>query len=155
MKSAHRAASRAKRRFHADSSSWSRTIAANMEQPKENADRIMVLLRVAFEKLKHGCDDHEQFDRLAAAFNVGLIRSESIDPLAEQTMNLGLDALINCDGIRMRHGRYGFTGPDLIAICDALDCYDQILRLSAPKQMADALEIAARRMRSGDVRNAA
>ena len=59
------------------------TLAANAEQPPENADRIMLVLRMAFEKLKGGTKDHEAFDRLAAAINVGLIRAEQIDPLAE------------------------------------------------------------------------
>jgi hypothetical protein len=75
-----------------------------------------------------------------------------IDPLAAQTMAMGLDALVSADGIRIRHGRYGFSGPDLPAMADALELYEGILRMSTPKQMTDALSIAAERMRRGDVR---
>ena len=135
--------------YHSDKLAWVRTIAGHQEQPPENANSIMVLIRLAFEKLKSGGDDH-QFDRLAAALNVGLIRAEQIDPLAEQTMGMGLQALLSADRIRMRHGRYGFTGPDLLAMGDALDLYESILRLSTPRQMTDALAIAAERMRRGE-----
>ena len=124
------------------------TLAANAEQPTENADRIMLALRMAFEKLKGGTKDHEAFDRLAAAINVGLIRAEQIDPLAAETMVRGVSAMVSCDGIAQRHGRYGFTGPDLLDLGDALDLYEQILRLSTPKQMLDALDVAAARMRA-------
>jgi hypothetical protein len=151
MKTKHRMGAHAKRRHQPDHLAWVRTIAGCSEQPPENADRIMLLMRLAFEKLKMGGDD-EQFDRLAAAFNVGLIRAEMIDPLAAQTMAMGLDALLSADGIRIRHGRYGFNGPDLPAMADALELYEGILRMSTPKQMMDALSIAAERMRRGDVR---
>ena len=146
MKTAHRRASHAKR-MHRDPMAAVHVLAANTEQPRENADRIMVALRLAFEKLKIGTGDIEHFDRLAAAVNVGLIRAELIDPLAAETMVRGVAALMNCAAIHERHGKFGFTGPDLVAMGDALDLYEGILRLSTPKQMLDALDMAAARMR--------
>jgi hypothetical protein len=147
MKTAHRTAARAKRHNQRDSMASIHVLAANSEQPEANANRIMLTLRVAFEKLKSGTEDHDQFDRLAAAINVGLIRAEPIDPLAEKTMAAGVQAMMACGCIFERHGRYGFTGPDLLAMNDALDLYENILRLSTPKQMLDALDVAAARMR--------
>jgi hypothetical protein len=146
MNTAHRMRSHAKHQSRHALAAVN-TLAANSEQPTENADRIMVALRMAFEKLKSGTKDHTQFDRLAAAINVGLIRAEQIDPLAAETMVRGVSAMCSCDGIAKRHGRYGFTGPDLLDLGEALDLYEQILRLSTPKQMLDALDIAAARMR--------
>ena len=148
MKTAHRNSAHAKRRFQRDPHAWAHVIAANSEQPIENANAIMLEIRLAFEKLKLGTGDQEQFDRLAAAINVGLIRSEQIDPLAVETMVRGVEAMFSCSAIHERHGQFGFTGPDLVGIADALDLYDGILRLSTPKQMMDALEIAADRMRA-------
>lgn len=108
---------------------------------------IMLSIRLAFEKLKLGTADGEQFDRVAAAINVGLIRAEQIDQLAAETMKMGISALTHCSEIHQRHGRFGFTGPDLLAMNDAIELYEGILRLSTPKQMLDALDIAADRMR--------
>lgn len=146
MRTAHRQAAHAKYDArHAMAAVH--VLAANTEQPRENADRIMVMLRLAFEKLKIGTGDQEQFFRLAGAINVGMIRAELIDPLAEETMRMGIAALNSCAAIHDRHGKYGFTGPDLVAVADALELYEGILRLSTPKQMLDALDTAAQRMR--------
>lgn len=143
MNTQQRIQSRAKR----NPAAWdSAIIRINQEQPEATADRIMALIRLAFEKLKHGSEDSRQFDRLAGALNIGLIRAEAIDPLAEETMLAGMEAVKRCDAIFARHGRYGFTGPDLTAVADALNLYEDILRLSTPKMMEDALKEVARRM---------
>jgi hypothetical protein len=122
-------------------------IAANKEQPVENADRIMVEIRMAYEKLKMGTGDHEQFDRLAAALNVGMIRAEQIDPRAVPTMKSGVAAMMRCDGRYSERGAYGFSRTDEACMNDAIDLYEGIVRLSTPKQMINALTIAMRRMR--------
>jgi len=146
MRTQHRIAAHAK--YDARHSMASvHVLAANTEQPRENADRIMVLLRLAFEKLKIGTGDQEQFNCLAAATNVGLIRAEMIDPLAAETMVRGIQALKNCSDINDRHGKFGFSGPDLVCIADALELYDGILRLSTPRQMMEALDIVADRIK--------
>lgn len=143
MNTSQRIASRAKR----NPAAWDcSVIRAHQEQPEANADRIMCLVRLAFEKLKHGSEDPRQFDRLAGALNIGLIRAEAIDPLAEETMLAGLEAVRRCDAIFARHQRYGFTGPDLTIVADAVNLYEDILRLSTPRMMEDALEEVARRM---------
>jgi len=123
-------------------------LASNSEQPKENADRIMLTLRTAFERLKAGTASVQDFERLAAAINVGLIRAELIDPLAEETMVKGVAAMGHCAEIHQRHGKFGFAGPELMDMNDAVNLYEDILRLSTPKQMLDALDAAARRIRA-------
>ena len=147
MNTAQRIQSHQKRRMWRDPMASVHVLAANTEQPKENADRIMIAIRLAFEKLKTGSAGGEDFDRVSAAINVGLIRAELIDPLAEETMVKGVGALMRCADIHSRHGKFGFTGPDLELMNDAVTLYEGILRLSTPKQMLDALDTAARRMR--------
>lgn len=146
MNSQHRIAAHAKRRWQASPTAWIETLAANSDQCQEHATAVMVMVRTAFEVLKSGQGEPKDFDRLAGAINVGLIRAESIDPLAEQTMQAGIDAMQHCDNIWQRHGRYGFSGPDLTAIADALELYEGILRMSKPRQMEEALNESARRM---------
>ncbi len=60
-------------------------------------------------------------------------------------MRAGADAMMRCKGIWQRHGRFGFTGPDLIAVADALELYEGILRLSKPLELERAqLEVERR-----------
>ena len=146
MNTAQRKASRQKRRMWCDPMASIHVLAANSEQPKANADAIMVALRLAYEKLKMGTATVGDFDRLAAAINVGLIRAELIDPLAEETMVKGVAALVHCAELHQRHGKFGFAGPELVAMNDAVNLYEDILRLSTPKQMLSALDVAARRI---------
>ncbi|MNY35119.1 hypothetical protein D3C86_1695040 [compost metagenome] len=102
----------------------------------------MTKLHDAFCQLRAGSIDDDMFDRLAACINVGLVRAEQIDPVCVAPMVAARDALIRCDGIRGRHGRYGFDGPGLQAVAAALDVYEEILRNSTPQQMAEAAGIS-------------
>lgn len=126
---------------------WDSSVVKSFQDaPEAHTLRIVVLVKTAFERLKSGAGEPSDYERLASAFNVALVRAEAIDPLAEQTMLAGIDAMKRCDGIWQRHGRYGFTGPDLTAVADALELYEGILNLSKPVQMEMAFKEAARRM---------
>ena len=146
MKTKHRAAAHAKRRWHASNTSWLETLAANSDPCPQHATQISNAVRIAFERLKSGHGTADDFNRLGAALNVALIRAEDIDPLAEETMLAGIAGMNNCDAIWQRHHRYGFTGPDLIAVSDAVNLYEDILRISKPLLMEKAAQEAARRM---------
>ncbi len=146
MKSAHRHASRAKRRYIADPFAVMRTLEMHAAPSQETATDIMVLLRSAFADMQNGTADPDMFDRLAAAFNVGIIRAESIDPLLLQVFLAAKAAMEEADAIWARHHRYGFTGLGRQAVVEALDAYEQLLRLSNPIQMKLALEESARRL---------
>lgn len=121
-------------------------IVGNQDMPEDHAEHILVKVKAVFELLRTGVGETKDFDRLALAFNVALVRSEEIDPLAEQTMRAGADAMMRCKGIWQRHGRFGFTGPDLIAVADALELYEGVLRLSKPLQMEQAQHEVERRI---------
>jgi len=141
MNSLHRTASRAKR-----TTAWIDVISSSRPPPEDHATLVMNRVRVAFEALKNGTTDIAYFDRLAACINVGLIRSEDIDPLCEQTMLTAIQAMGRVDDIFGRHKRYGFHGPDLETVTDAVNLYEEILRNSTPHQMEAAVEESARRM---------
>jgi len=121
-------------------------IAAHQDAPDDHATAIVIKVRSAFERLRSGTGNADDFNRLGAAMNVALIRAEAIDPLAEQTMVAGMEAMAECGRIWERHHRYGFTGPGLIAVTDAVELYEGILRLSKPIVMERAAQEAARRM---------
>lgn len=123
-----------------------RVIIGNQDMPEDHSENILVKVKAAWELLRTGCGEVKDYNRLANAFNVALVRAEQIDPLAEQTMLAGIEAMQRCDGIWQRHGRFGFLGPDLTAVQDAIELYEGILRLSKPLQMEQAVTEAARRM---------
>ena len=74
------------------------------------------------------------------------MRAEAIDFRAVEVMEAGAEALSECDRIQQRHRKYGFTGPGLLAAGDAMNLYEDIVRLSPPVLMEEAVEEVARRM---------
>ncbi|CAN7477654.1 hypothetical protein [Variovorax paradoxus] len=99
----------------------------------------MTKLYSAFADLKAGSTDDDLFDRLASTINVGMVRAEQIDELCLAPLLAARDALIRCDAIRGRHGRYGFDGPGLQAMAAGLEVYEEMVRKSTPQQMHNAL----------------
>lgn len=158
MKSTHRAAAHAKRRnlarYTADPLSLMRVM--NRIQPFTDAEQIQLNtpVRLAFEKLRTGAGTEGDFHTLAAAINVAMIRAETIDPMAEQTAIAARDALQRCWQRHATHGKWGFDGTALQDLPPAIDLHEQLIALSTPLQMADAMKEAIRRVDAGEVLNA-
>ncbi|KQX34660.1 hypothetical protein [Variovorax sp. Root434] len=134
-----------KRRPHiprVDPAIWALLVQARQDTPAETVTETMTKLHDAFCQLRAGTMDDDMFDRLAACINVGLVRAEQIDPVCVAPLAAARDAMIRCDGIRGRHGHYGFDGLGLQAIAAGLEVYEEILRHSTPQQMAEAAGIS-------------
>jgi hypothetical protein len=121
-------------------------------QPFPQAEVTRILLRVhdAFSQLQGGCNDPEIFDRMAAVVNVGMIRSESIGQAGVDVFQRAQAALMECDGIAQRHGKYGFTGQGLEVMREAISLYEDLLRASTPRQMHDCQMECMKRLRAGE-----
>lgn len=122
-------------------------------QPFPDGEIARILLKVdsAFEHLSSGGADVDQFDRMAAVLNVGMVRSEQIGN-AEAGVALFKEAqaaLMDCDARLALCGRYGFSGPGLEAMRAAVGLYGEILRASTPRQMHLAQQECMRRVRAG------
>lgn len=128
---------------------WAAAIANSQPTPAADVTKIMVSVRMSYERLKLGDAPASDFERLAAVLNVGLIRSESIGTEVVEAMKLAMEAILNCHRLHERHGRWGFTGPDLQAMNAALEFYEQILAKSSPNQMEAAVKESYRRMVAG------
>ncbi|MGQ3055366.1 MAG: hypothetical protein ACT6S0_26555 [Roseateles sp.] len=126
---------------------WAGIIAARQPMSSAIADDIMTKLHSALGDLKAGSTDDDLFDRLAAAINVGVVRAEQIHQRCVAPMLAARDALIRCDEIRGRHGRYGFDGPGLAAMAEGLEVYEEMVRNSTPQQMREAMTASIARMR--------
>ena len=139
MKTAHRTASQHKRRWQADPLAIFKCI--NKIEPF-SADELMRLelpIRMSFESLKNGTGVESDFHDLAAAVNATMVRSEQVDPLCEQTAIAARDALMRCWHRFERTGVFGFDGPALGEIEAGIDLHEQLIRLSTPLQMVQAL----------------
>jgi hypothetical protein len=108
-------------------------------------------VRVAFESLRTGSGTEPDFHTLAAAVNTSLIRSEAIDPLCVETCQRAQAALLGMLGRFKRLGAWGVDHHALQDIPPALDLHEQLLELSTPLQMANAMQETLQRMNDGHV----
>lgn len=115
---------------------------------EENATTIVNRVRIAERRLRDGTADAEHFIRLGCAVNVASMRAEEIDVGLIEILDAAGRALMDCQDRRDRLGRYGMTGPGLIALGEGIDAYEAILRASSPKQMQAAEKEVIRRLTS-------
>jgi hypothetical protein len=103
--------------------------------PEAEVTRILIKVHDAFAQLRNGSADVDLFDRMAAVLNVGMVRCEAIGQQGVEVFK--------------RAKRFGFTGPGLVAMRLAIALYEEILRASTPRQMADAQQECIRRISAG------
>lgn len=149
MKTAHRSASRAKRTYTADPSAIYRVMnRIQLFNPVELVE-LQTPVRMAFESLRTGKGEETDFHTLAAAINVSLIRSESIDKLCVETCQRAQYALMSVLARSKRIGKWGLDAAGLQDIPPAIDLHEQLLELSTPLQMQQAMRETLLRMNSG------
>ena len=151
MKTKHRKASAAKRRWQADPGALRRVLARTEPFTAAEVRELALPVRLAFESLRTGAGHEADCDTLAVALNATLVRAEAIDPLCEQVCIDAQDGLMRA---KLRHaetGRWGFDGLALQNIPPALDLHEQMLALSSPAQMIAAQEEVLQRMARGQV----
>lgn len=148
MKTVHRNASRAKRR-PSDPGAIYRVMGKIQMFTPDELRRLKLPVRVAFESLRTGTGAEIDFHTLAAAVNTAMVRSESIDQLCVETCQRAQSALML---VLSRHDRLSKWGPDATGLQDippAIDLHEQLLDMSTPLQMQNAMAETIRRMRAG------
>jgi hypothetical protein len=107
---------------------------------------LMEAITGAFLRLRAGSNSIGDFNTLAGAVNIGLVRSEKLDRAVEEIFQAGQRALLRADqhfnGLRA----YYFTEADWIDIAKAVTGYAELLRLSTEEQMQAAITEADRRL---------
>jgi hypothetical protein len=150
MKTKHRNASKAKRRYQADPSVIYRVMGKFQDFTTEEHRQITLPVQLAFERIKAGTGTDDDFHCLAAACNVSIICSEKISPLVEVVCLAARDALLRCKAREAKTSRWGFDGPALSEIVEMIDIYTQLTQLLKPVQLQNAMTEALRRARTGD-----
>ena len=151
MRTQHRTASHAKRRWQADPVSMFRVL--NKIQPftEDEQARLTTPARLSFEKLRTGVAEEGDFHVLAACVNVTMILSEKIDPLAERVAVDARDGMLRMWQRFQRTGQLGFDGPALQDLPPALDLHDQLMGLLTPLQVSEAVQEIQQRIEDGEV----
>ena len=107
---------------------------------EEELAHDFIRIRAAFEHVRDGTADNRQFAHLVAVVYMAAHRSLSISPVLVEMMEAAMDALTRAKERYKKHGRYGFDGPGMMAMMDAIEANEEILRNSTPKQMLRAMD---------------
>ena len=147
----HRHQSQVKRRWLADPMTMFKTVSKIEPFTAAELLRLELPIRISFEALKSGQGVESDFHDIAAAINAAMVRSEDVDPLCEQTAIAARDALMRTWERHQRTGRWGFDGPGLGEVESGIDLHEQLIRLSTPLQMMEAMREVIRRGDCGEV----
>lgn len=121
-----------------DANSWAVAIARQWVIDPRIVAKTTLQVRSAYERLRGGHGSDDDFDQVAAAMNLGLMRAERIDKQLEAVFVAGVQALLECD---RGQGRYVLSGPGIAALNEALDLYlEEVLPKSTAAQMQQAME---------------
>jgi hypothetical protein len=145
MKTDHRSASHAKRRYQSDPASICRVMERIQPFTPDELLKLELPIRMAFEAIKTGRGTLQDISDIGVAINSAMVRAESLDPLCLQTAIAARDALLRCLHRHNATGKVGFDGPAIADVDLGIDLHEQLLRLSTPLQMADALREVQRR----------
>lgn len=103
------------------------------------------VVRTMFDRLRGGEGEPADFDKVCMALNVAGVRAHEIDSdILKRTLSDGHSAMAECRRRYVESGRFGFTGPEIVAMLDALDAYEAIEQASSDLQMEQAWNTAKR-----------
>lgn len=127
-------------------------IALSQPHTEEHVRRLMETTRVALVRLLEGTAEDIHIGRLGIDVNMGWVRAQQIGnagPLEDIFERAG-NALAEAAAIHDRHGRWGLTGPGRLALSEAVDAFEEVLRASSPRQMHEAEERVWRLTQAGN-----
>lgn len=99
----------------------------------------MLRIRTAFDRIKEGTADQEDFNRVGVAINLAKIRALEISEELADGIERGQDAMVRCKQRFEKTGRWGFDGEGLQDMAYAMEAHEAILVESSPKQMENAM----------------
>ena len=125
----------------------------NRARPYEEGEMAHEHLKTqaAFERLRTGAGDEDDFDRVSMLLNVGMIRAESISQDIVLIMQNGQHAMNRMKARYLKVGSLAFDGPGIEAVDYALETYQSIMDMSSPLQMIKAIQEAYKRISAGDL----
>lgn len=110
---------------------------------------IMRTVVEAFIGLRDGSNSIAHYNRLAAAMNIGIVRSEAIGEGAVEVFRGAQRALLDADAIYGALRCYTFTPGALVDLAKGVQGYFELLEMSTPAQMEAARVACAKRLEDG------
>jgi hypothetical protein len=110
---------------------------------------IMLMVAGAFTQLRGGSNSVGDYNTLAGALNIGMVRAEQIGQEAVEVFRAALKALLRADQTYESLKVYVFTQADLVDLAKAVQGYSEILKTSTEQQMNSAIAEAERRLAVG------
>ena len=136
MKTKHRKASHAKRKYMAaDPLSIYRVMNRITTLTPEEQMEMALPVRTAFESIKKGTGTFDDFEALAVAVNVSLVGGERISPLVVSVCVEAREGMLRANERFTRLGKWGFDGPALQALPEVMGVYEQLLALCTATQL--------------------
>lgn len=125
------------RKYRKDPTSFARVIAETELFSEQERTNLTLPNRVSFQLLLNGEAEALDIGRLVDHMNVALVRSwgTEMQPIAQRAV----DALRRCYERYERLGKWGLDGPARADIEQGLELHEELVRLSTPKQMLDAV----------------
>lgn len=97
---------------------------------------------LAWQALQEGSGTAADFDRIARVINVAKVRALEINEWLANELEKAQDAMTACKERYLKHGRFGFSGPELQVMRDAMAYQVEIVNSSSPEQLRRAYRAA-------------
>ena len=140
---------------HADPLAMYRTLGRVTEFTVEEQAALNLPVRLALQAFIGRTAVEADFHTLAAALNTSMVCSEAISHEVETVAKAGLAALMRVLDRYGRTGQWGLDGMGKQEIADAVDIYEQLTGLLTGGQLKTAMVEVIRRMKAGEVLEAA
>jgi hypothetical protein len=121
---------------------WGRLLNSSPHMPGEKTTEHIKNYD-AFARLTSGNGTTEDFDRVAMVINMAKVRALQIDATLADMLERAQDAMARCKARYLQCNRFGFDGPGLQQVRDAMDAAKEIIDASSPLQMRHARDVVA------------
>jgi hypothetical protein len=135
-----------RRRWRADPDAAEKLIARLQPFSDSEQTALTLPVRISWQCILTGSGSEGDWHNLACCANICLVRSESINPTLVDACNLCCDGLQAMRDRAQRTGRWAACHQTLQAIPGMLDLYEEIMQLSTPEQMQQAMTTVLQRM---------
>ena len=102
--------------------------------------------RLAWHRMCTGEGTCKDFDELAMTLNTLRVLSEKLGPEPLEVVSRAAPALLDIRARYVRTRKFGVDAAALATVPDALDLYDEFLRVSTPMQMEKAWQTVLKRL---------
>ncbi len=142
----------ARKRRYVDPLAGMRAISGMIPFNEEEQAKLSWPVRLSWQKFMEGMATDHDFDVLACIVNVATMRAASIGSKEVwEACRAGQESLMRIKARQDRTGKLGLDYQDREDLPTVIDIHEQLIELSTPKQMMEAMKEVLRRMSAGKV----